>query len=174
MRAFVCRDAMEGVGLRQLNGTDLAPAFAAAGVLPQTVTARIGVSKFISVNTLRGRWALVDGLATTPIFTPAPVAATPVPATASRQEVHHAAAAAQRKPVVVNLEQLEGAVRSVAAEVLGGSELESDGHFPAGGRVVGFAGDPVNECLNLLYTRIHMVPQVKLVFCAPMCVHRWL
>ena len=172
MRAFVCRDAMEGVGLRQLDGADLAPAFAAAGVLPQTVTARIGVSKLISVNTVRGRWALIDGLATTPLLAPAPVSATPVLATAPQQQVHLAAAAARPKAAALSLEQLEGTVRSVAAEVLGDSELGSNGHFPAGGWARGCCKCVLGASCAMLGSMCLTKASLPLV--PQMCVRRWL
>lgn len=140
---YVCRDAMEGVGLQLLDGADLLPAFVAAGVLPQAIAARISISKFVGVNTVRGRWALVDDLATMPSSATPPAAVTAPLPSASRQQVQHAVAAAQPPAPLVSLEQLERTVCSVAAEVLGTVELDSGGQFPAGG-----AREGQGEALN--------------------------
>lgn len=137
---------MEGVGLQLLDGADLLPAFAAAGVLPQAVTARISISKFVGVNTVRSRWALVDDLATMPHSATTPAAVAAPPPTASQQQVGHAVAAAQLPSPLVSLEQLEQTVRGVAAEVLGTAELDSSGQFPAGGAREGGVGLPIAGC----------------------------
>lgn len=144
---------MEGVGLRLLDGADLAPSFATTGVLPQAVAARISLSKFVGVNTVRGRWALVDALATTPLPPSAPVAAAPPSSLAARQEVQHVTpatqpAATQPAAPQLLLEQLEKTVHSVAAEVLGASELDSSGHFPAGGMKVRDVSGPEGSILG--------------------------
>ena len=121
---------MEAVGLRLLQGADLAPTFAAAGALPQSVAARVSLSKFARVNTVKGRWALIEDLAAVPQHT----AACSTRATAQRA-APAAAAAAPAAPAApqLSLEDVQRSVRGVAAEILGEDALDGSGQFPAGG-----------------------------------------
>ena len=128
---------MEAVGLRLLEGSDLAPAFEQAGVLPQHVHARISHANFAKVNTVKGQWSLIEDLTAVPQSVAAPLAyfARPPPAqdilaTVGAMAQGAAAAAAQAEAVP---EEVQRIVRSIAVEVLGeGQELDSTGQFPAG------------------------------------------
>lgn len=134
-----CSASMEAVGLRLLEGSDLSPAFAGAGVLPQRVCARISLSKFAKINTVKGKWALLEDLASVPescgSLPGRPALATAAAAGAAQQlgsAAPAAAPAAAEAAPGLAVEEVQGIVRSIAVEVLGEGELDSSGQFPAG------------------------------------------
>jgi 3-oxoacyl-(acyl-carrier-protein) synthase/NAD(P)-dependent dehydrogenase (short-subunit alcohol dehydrogenase family)/acyl carrier protein len=127
-------DAMEGVGLRPLNSAGLSAAFAASGVLPRRVHARLGLARFAGVNTVKGPWTFLEDLTQTPATSaPALQLAPPMQPAASA-----GAGAAARPPAAAGaapppLERVEAVVRSAAVEILGDGQLDASGQFPAGG-----------------------------------------
>ena len=133
-----CSESMEAVGLRLLEGADLAPAFEQAGVLPQHVHARISRAKFAKINTVKGQWSLIEDLTAVPQSVAAPSAyfSRPLPAqdaAATVGTMAQGAAAAAAAPAGVAPEEVQRIVRSIAVEILGeGQELDSTGQFPAG------------------------------------------
>lgn len=90
-----------------------------AGGLPQLVYARLDVARFRSIYATRGRWALLDQLASLPAGR---VAASQAPAVRTLKILDPGPGAAQgaaRSTDVVSLGVLEDVVRRVAAAVLG-------------------------------------------------------
>jgi NAD(P)-dependent dehydrogenase (short-subunit alcohol dehydrogenase family)/acyl carrier protein len=132
--------SMERVGLRPLASSCIGSAFAAAGVSPQSVHARLALARFAEVNTVKSPWRYLDELATTsaaaapdeagPALVPHPAAA---PSAVGAAAPAVAAAASAPPPPAVALEGVELVVRSVAVELLGEGQLDAGGQFPAGG-----------------------------------------
>ena len=129
-----CSAAMEAVGLRALGGSAVLPAFAAAGVLPRQVHARLSLARFCQVNTVKGPWSFVDDLtATSALPAPSAPAQQQAPAAEAQGGAGTAPAGAEPAPAL-QLEDVRAVVRRTVEEVLGegGGELEGDGQFPAG------------------------------------------
>ena len=105
--------------------------------LPQLVYARLDVARFRSIYATRGRWALLDQLASLPAGT---VDASQAPADETLKNLGTSPGAPQgaaRRAAAFSLGALEGVVRRLTAAVLGPDAAEGAHHHALSGRPAG-------------------------------------
>ena len=122
------------MGLQGLPAHQVSEAFTKAGYAPRHVSAHLLLPQFTKVNTVKGKWALLDDLLTTAVDIHSSSGPDPV---SSHLPAHNILSQATREGITVaqgvqvpqmGILEIEQLVRSTAAVVIG-EELSSDGRF---------------------------------------------
>ena len=125
--------SMRGMGLQGLPAHQVSEAFKQAGYAPRHVTAHLLLPQFTKVNTVKGKWALLDDLLTTavdihPSYGPAVSAHLPDHMPSPHGTGMSTTVAEGVQVPHMGITEIEQLVRSTAAVVIG-EELSSDGRF---------------------------------------------
>lgn len=119
-------ESMEAVGLRNLASKHVLSSFEKSGVVAQRVVARINTNRFAQVNSTKGTWSLLQDINLTS-GTQSDVVRRAEPGALP------ASSAAVAQQIQLGKDEISAMVRAIATEILGESQLDSNGQFPPGG-----------------------------------------